>query len=115
MRDPKAMINSLVSKVRIIFEIANNHQGSLNHFENILKDISKSVKNYHDNFEFLIKFQFRDIPTFIDQTIDPSTNKHISRFKDTQLSLDEWKIIFSLVKSSGFKLIITPFHIFNVD
>ena len=51
-------------KIRIIFEIANNHQGSVDHFKKILDDIYVSTRKFLNEFEFLIKFQFRDIPTF---------------------------------------------------
>ena len=71
--------------MRIIFEIANNHQGKVSHFNKILYDIKNSVEPYKHQFEFCIKFQFRDIPTYIDSAIDPISNKHISRFKETIL------------------------------
>lgn len=103
-----------MSKIRIIFEIANNHQGSLTHFKNILEDIYNSTILYKDSFEFFVKFQFRDIPNFIDQTIDPSSNKHISRFKETTLTSQEWEIIFQLVREKGFKIMVTPFDEISV-
>lgn len=98
-----------MEKIRVIFEIANNHQGSIAHFNKILEDIYKESLPYKNLFEFLVKFQFRDIPTFIDKTIDPDSNKHIARFQETILSLNEWKEIFSLVKKKGFKTMVTPF------
>lgn len=103
------MHENLEKKIRIIFEIANNHQGNVNHFKKILDDIYISTRNFLDDFDFLIKFQFRDIPTFVDQSIDPNTNKHISRFNDTVLSIDEWKEIINLVKQKKFKTLVTPF------
>ena len=90
-------------KIRIIFEIANNHQGSVDHFRKILDDIYASTRKFLNDFEFLIKFQFRDIPTFVDQSIDPNSNKHISRFNDTVLTIDEWREIINLVKENVFK------------
>ncbi|MCR8538803.1 MAG: N-acetylneuraminate synthase family protein [Prochlorococcus marinus CUG1439] len=94
---------------RIIFEIANNHQGRLSHFEGILKDITSSINSYCDYFDFIVKFQFRDIPSFIDKTIDPNSNKHIPRFLETQLSDEDWKSIFELVHKNNLKVMVTPF------
>tara|TARA_B100001989_G_C24550515_1_gene474205 strand:- start:2136 stop:3665 length:1530 start_codon:yes stop_codon:yes gene_type:complete len=95
--------------MRIIFEIANNHQGKISHFNKILNDIEKSTEPYKEKFEFCIKFQFRDIPTFIDSTVDPNSNKHITRFKETTLKKNEWEDIIKSVKEKGFKTIVTPF------
>ena len=103
-----------MSKIKIIFEIANNHQGSVSHFKNILEDIYNSTTIYKDQFEFFVKFQFRDIPNFIDQTIDPNSNKHISRFQETTLTLQEWETIFQLVRNKGFKIMVTPFDEISV-
>lgn len=102
-------------KYRVIFEIANNHQGLISHFQSILNDIVKSVDEYSDYFEFLVKFQFRNIPTFIDETIDPSSNKHIPRFLETQLKDDEWKNIFKMVHNNGLKVMVTPFDEISVS
>ncbi len=109
------MIKNVDNKIRIIFEIANNHQGSVDHFKKILDDIYLSTRNYLDEFEFLIKFQFRDIPTFIDRTIDPLSNKHISRFNDTILTNDQWKEIINLVKEKEFTTLVTPFDEISVN
>ena len=96
-------------EIRVIFEIANNHQGSFSHFEKILNDIYQAINPYKDQIEFVIKFQFRDIPSFVDESIDPSTNKHIERFKQTQLTDQDWSKVFSLVKSYGLITMVTPF------
>ena len=42
--------------MRIIFEIANNHQGKIDHFKKILNDIKKATKPYNQQFEFCIKY-----------------------------------------------------------
>ncbi|ABB50400.1 N-acetylneuraminate synthase [Prochlorococcus marinus str. MIT 9312] len=107
--------NEINHKIRIIFEIANNHQGSVDHFKNILDDIFSASKTFADKFEFLIKFQFRDLPTFIDESIDPSQNKHISRFKETALLDEQWLQILNMVRDKGFKTIVTPFDEASVN
>ena len=104
-----------MKKIEIIFEIANNHQGSISHFKNILNNICNSIKGYEDFFNFKVKFQFRDLPTFIDEAIDPKSNKHIQRFKDTELTKENWLKIIKLVKSKGLKVMITPFDEVSVQ
>ena len=46
-----------------IFEMANNHMGSLNHGLRMVHEFAEVKKRYDYNFAF--KFQFRDIDTFI--------------------------------------------------
>ena len=101
-------------KIQIIFEIANNHQGSITHFERIFDDIYKNIKDFDDFFEFKIKFQFRNLETFIDKTINPNSNKHISRFTSTELDDNTWINIFNLVKKKGLKVMVTPFDEISV-
>ena len=52
----------------VIFEMANNHQGSLDHALNIIDVYSKIVKE--NNIKAAIKLQFRNISTFISKTND---------------------------------------------
>ena len=58
-----------MSKLKIIFEIANNHQGSINHFNKILDDLYQATLTYKDKFDFLIKFQFRNLPILLIQQL----------------------------------------------
>ena len=107
MKSKTACSPSNNNKLRVIFEIANNHQGSQKHFESILNDILKAIDGYHELIEFAVKFQFRDLPTFIDETVNEKSNKHIKRFKETTLSDKEWQNIINLVKTNNFYYNIT--------
>ena len=51
--------------IKIIFEMANNHQGSVDHGLQIIREYGKIKENFKDKFEFYFKLQFRDIKTFI--------------------------------------------------
>ncbi len=46
-----------------IFEIANNHMGSLKHGLRIIREISQTTKGF--DFKFAFKLQYRDLDTFI--------------------------------------------------
>ena len=98
----------------VIFEMANNHQGSLDHALNIIDVYSKIVKD--NNINAAIKLQFRNISTFISKIqLKEKTNKHIDRFLDTELTQKQFSIICKKIKDSGMKLIITPFDEVSVD
>ena len=49
----------------IILEIANNHAGSVDHAKSIIKTYSEICKNFLENFDFVFKFQYRDLDNFI--------------------------------------------------
>ena len=66
-------------------EMANNHQGSVAHGKKIIKEMGKIAKKH--GVKTAIKFQFRNIDTFIHPDFVKDTeNKHVSRFLSTKLS-----------------------------
>ena len=68
-----------------IFDLANNHQGDLEHAKSIIDEVSKLVIN--KNINGAIKFQFRELSTFIHKNSRANKeNKHIERFLSTELS-----------------------------
>ena len=56
---------ALFDKPLFTFEMANNHQGSVEHGKTIIREIKKVTKPYEDIFDFAFKFQYRDLDTFI--------------------------------------------------
>ena len=55
--------NAVFEKL-IIFEMANNHSGDVEHGKAIIRKYAEIAKKFPD-FRCAIKFQYRDIPTFI--------------------------------------------------
>ena len=91
-----------------VLDLANNHQGDLNHAKKIISDFSDTLKKF--NLRAAIKFQFRQLKTFIHPEYDTlPENKHIKRFKETELSIDEYKILFDFIKNKGLLTCCTPF------
>ena len=91
----------------IIFEVANNHNGSLDHGKLIVDEI----KEISDKFIFpvAVKFQLRDLdsllhPDFLDKDL-----KYFERFKKTRLPIADMLKLFKYVKDNGLILICTPF------
>jgi sialic acid synthase SpsE/quercetin dioxygenase-like cupin family protein len=97
-----------------VLDLANNHQGSLEHGLRIIKECAEVVNKH--NIRAAIKFQFRQYDTFIhpDHFID-SDNKHIPRFLSTALKKSEWQILFDAVKKYGLLTMCTPFDNESVE
>lgn len=98
----------MIQKPLIILEIANNHMGNLIFGKKIINSYHKTVKPFRKFFDFAIKFQFRDIKTFIHPKFINTDHKQVSRFVDTQLTDKEWKDLISFSKKR-FNIICTPF------
>ena len=101
-------------KPLVIFEIANNHMGSVSHATSMIKKFYSLSNNYKEKIDFAVKFQYRDNKTFIHNTYKNSNNKQVQRFESTFLKKNEWKKILNFSKKK-FKLICTPFDEISID
>lgn len=103
-------------KPLFIFEMANNHQGSVEHGKRIIHELKSVCEEYKNEFEFAVKFQFRNLDTFIHpEYIDCDTNKNVKRFKDTRLSQEQFQELYEEVRKCNFRAICTPFDEVSVD
>ena len=97
-----------------IFEMANNHQGDLNHGLKIIFEMGSIAREY--NINAAIKLQYRDLDTFIHpMELNNKENKHVSRFLSTRLKADEFKQLVKAIKEEGMLSICTPFDEESVD
>ena len=97
-----------------IFEMANNHQGNVQHGINIIKTYSTLAKKYH--IKAAIKLQFRHYDTFIHpHSIQDTENKKVERFLSTRLSDKEQKMLVDTIKQEGLLCMVTPFDERSVD
>ena len=97
-----------------VLDLANNHQGSLSHAKNIINEYSKIIKK--QKIKATIKFQFRNIDTLIHPEYKKfEDNKHISRFKSTKLSIDQYQELIKLIKANKLYTCCTPFDEVSVD
>lgn len=91
-----------------IFEMANNHMGDVEHGLRIIKEIAVVARNYP--FRYAIKFQYRDLDTFIHPEYKERTDlKYVKRFLETRISETDRLRLRDEVKSLGFVAICTPF------
>lgn len=101
-------------KPLFIFEMANNHQGSVEHGLRIIREIYEVCKEFDFNYGF--KLQYRDLDTFIHPDYkDAMDVKYVKRFSDTRLTAKEYKILKDEIQRLNFVSICTPFDEISVD
>jgi sialic acid synthase SpsE/mannose-6-phosphate isomerase-like protein (cupin superfamily) len=101
-------------KPLIVFEMANNHMGSLDHGLAIIESFGKYAKEYPFNFAF--KFQYRHIPTFIHPHYTRRLDiKYVKRFSDTALDRYQFAQLAEKVWALGMFVISTPFDEQSVE
>lgn len=96
-----------------IFDLANNHQGDVNHGLKIIREVAKHKNPY---IRLGIKLQLRDLKSIIhpDKKIQ-AKNEYLKRFQDTKLSrLDIVKLI-NEIKKQGMLCVATPFDEKSLD
>ncbi len=90
-----------------IFEMANNHMGSVFHGKLIIDRFSEIARRY--DIDAGMKFQFRQLDTFIHRDFIDSDLKYVKRFKETELSKDQFRELIDYSKEKGLKTVATPF------
>ena len=90
-----------------IFDLAQNHNGSVSHAKKIIDAISNIIKRYQISAG--IKLQFRQLNSFIAPNYKDSDKKFIKRFRDTALTFDEFKEIVQYIKEKKLVTVATPF------
>ena len=99
----------------IVFEMANNHGGSLEHGLQILQAFGRMVQPYTELFDFGFKLQYRDLDTFIHPEFQKRTDlKFIKRFQETRLSEEQFRQLREGMKAEGFIPVCTPFDEISV-
>jgi len=91
-----------------IFEMANNHQGSVDHAKKIIDDFADLARR--KGIKAGIKLQFRNLDTFIHPKYKEREDlKYIKRFNDTRLSKEEFGEIVNYINNKELLSISTPF------
>ena len=101
------MNNPLFNKL-FVCDVANNHQGSVDHGRKIIDGMAKVAKE--NDVRIGLKFQFRELDSFIHpQFKDNKDVKHIDRFLSTRLSAEEFNGMVEYAAAQGLTTIATPF------
>lgn len=97
-----------------IFEMANNHQGSVEHGVAIIKAMGRVARQ--KGVRGAVKLQYRDLESFIHPDFrDREDVKHIPRFLSTRLSKEQFYELIQAVREEGMVTIVTPFDEASVD
>jgi sialic acid synthase SpsE/mannose-6-phosphate isomerase-like protein (cupin superfamily) len=101
-------MNSELFEKLFIFDMANNHQGDLEHGLSIISEIASIAKD--EGIKAGIKFQYRQLDSFIHpEYVDRADLKHVPRFLQTRLPLESYKKMVVEAKRKGLLTICTPF------
>ena len=100
-------MNSLFQDL-FIFEMANNHQGQVEHGLKIIEAMGK-IRRRH-GIHAAVKFQYRDLDTFIHPAFRERKDvKHIPRFLETRLTDADFRRLVEAVRQQEMVVIVTPF------
>lgn len=102
------MLNNL-KKPLIIFELANNHMGDVEHGIRIIRELKKTSDPFREYYEFAVKLQLRDETIIHPDYRDRMDIKHIKRFVETRLSDQDFKKLKDEIVTNGFISMCTPF------
>ena len=106
----------LFNKPLFTFEMANNHQGSVEHGKKIIHEMKRVTRPYEDKFDFAIKFQYRNLDTFIHPDFkDRDDIKNVKRFRDTRLTLEQFLELKQEVEAQGMYTMCTAFDEDSVE
>ena len=91
-----------------VFEMANNHQGSVEHGKTIISELKALTAEF--DFQFAVKLQYRNLESFIHPDYKNRQDiKYVKRFKDTELKAEQLLELKQAIDDAGFISICTPF------
>ena len=103
-------------KPLIILEMANNHSGSVSHGQAIIGAYAKICREYTDQYDFVFKFQYRDLDAFIRKDMAGNLDiPMIKRFSETRLSVADFDVLLTECRRHGFGTMVTPFDEQSVE
>jgi sialic acid synthase SpsE len=91
-----------------VYDLANNHQGDLEHASNIIREVGRV--NSAAGVRGALKFQFRQLDSFIHPDFQQRMDlKYIKRFKETRLPFEDFAKLAKLARDCGLLTMCTPF------
>lgn len=90
--------------------MANNHFGCVEHGKSIIAAYASICDDFRSTFEFVFKFQFRDLDTFIRKDMAGNLDiPLIKRFSETRLDIKDFDVLLTECRKHGFGTMVTPF------
>lgn len=107
------MISSLPDPL-FVFEMANNHMGSVEHGLRVIRELREVVAG--QSLRCAVKLQYRDLDTFVHPAYRNRMDlKYIKRFQETRLREDQFRTLVNAIRDAGFVTVCTPFDEPSVD
>lgn len=97
-----------------VYDLANNHQGDIEHARNIVSAVGRV--NRAGNINGALKFQFRQLDSFIHPDYrGRSDHKYVKRFSETRIEMADFAALARHVRAEGLRTMCTPFDEESVD
>ncbi len=97
-----------------IFEMANSHQGDIEHGKDIIHEMGKIARKY--NIRAAVKLQYRNLDNFIHPDYKDRTDvPHIPRFMSTRLTYEQFTELVDTIREERLISMSTPFDEDGVD
>jgi N-acetylneuraminate synthase len=97
-----------------VFEMANNHQGDVEHGLRIISEMGQIAGRH--GVRAAVKLQYRDLDSFIHPDYLERTDvKHIPRFLSTRLPARDLRRLVTAARHAGLLTMVTPFDEPSVD
>ena len=97
-----------------VFELANNHMGSVDHGLSVIDAVKKTTSGLP--FSFAFKLQYRHLDTFVHPAYRNRVDlKYVKRFQETRLTDGQYEELVRAIRSAGFVTVCTPFDERSVD
>lgn len=92
----------------VIFEMANNHQGSVEHGLKIIEACARIAREC--GIRAAVKLQFRELDSFIHPDVKGREDvKHIPRFESTRLTKEQFRQLVEAIRENHLVAVATPF------
>src|SRR6185295_10248816 len=88
-----------------VFELANNHEGDLSHGLRIIRAMGEIAR--YEKVRAAVKFQFRQLETFLHPDLAKRPTKHAERFARTKLSRLDFNSLLEATRSEGMLALCT--------
>jgi N-acetylneuraminate synthase len=103
-------------KPLFIFEMANNHMGSVEHGLRIIREMRRETEDFQSCFQFGFKLQYRHLDTFLHPAyLNRDDFQYVKRFRETRLTETEFRALKDEMEALGFVTVCTPFDERSVD
>lgn len=95
-------------KQLFVLDMANNHQGSVEHGLNIVRSVAETVGKH--GVRAALKFQFRQLDSFIHPSHQEQSDvKMVQRFMSTRVDRSQFQTLLDETRAKGLLSMCTPF------